>query len=123
MLTGGIMGAQEIIDLKTFNDLRAQLGSDFVTELIDIYSLDTEELIEKLRQALVAKDAVSFGRFAHTIKSSSASLGALVFSQQARELEMIGKSSDLSNAGSKLELLAAGFHQVKRSLEELRNEP
>lgn len=117
------MGVQEVIDLKTFNDLRAQLGSDFVTELIDTYSHDTEELLENLRQALVAKDAVSFERFAHTIKSSSASLGALVFSQQARELEMIGKSSDLSNADSKLELLSVGFLQVKRNLEELKNEP
>jgi hypothetical protein len=57
------------------------------------------------------------------MKSSSASLGALAFSQQARELEMMGKANDLSGADKKLEKLAADFLLVRGRLEELRNEP
>ncbi len=114
------MEAQAIIDLTTFHSLQETVGADFVNELIDTYNLETAELIEQLRQSLAVQDAASFGRVAHSIKSSSASLGALAFSQQARELEMLGKASDLSNAGPKLERLAADFLQVKNHLEELK---
>jgi len=117
------MEAQEIIDPLTFNELKDLMGADFVLELIETYNTETGGLIEQLRQALVAEDAASFGRFAHSIKSSSASLGALVLSRQARELEMLGKANDLSGAGPKLEQLAADFLQVKHCLEELRDEP
>jgi HPt (histidine-containing phosphotransfer) domain-containing protein len=117
------METQGIIDATTFNQLKGQVGAGFVTELIDAYNTETDELIEKLNQALSVEDADAFGRLAHSIKSSSASLGALVFSQQARELEMMGRANDLSSAGPKLHRLAADFLQVKRRLEELRNEP
>ncbi len=117
------MEAREIIDPTTFNELKGTVGADFIKELIDTFNLETAELIEQLRQVLAAKDAPSFGRVAHSIKSSSASLGALVFSQQARELEMLGKANDLSSAGPKLESLAIEFIQVKNCLEGLRNEP
>lgn len=117
------MEAQVIIDPVTFNGLKELMGADFIPELIDTYNTETGGLIEQLRQALVAQDATSFGRFAHSIKSSSASLGALAFSQQARELEMLSKANDLSGAGPKLEQLAADFLQVKRCLEGLRDEP
>ena len=117
------MEAQVIIDPVTFNELKELMGADFVIELIDTYNTETGGLIEQLRQALAAGDAASFGRFAHSIKSSSASLGALTLSQQARELEMLGKANELSDAGAKLERVAADFLQVKRCLEELRDEP
>ena len=117
------MEAQIVIDPVTFNGLKDLMGADFVLELIDTYNTETAGLIEQLQQALIAQDATSFGRFAHSIKSSSASLGAVAFSQQARDLEMLGKVNDLSGAGPKVEMLANAFLQVKRRLEELRDEP
>ena len=117
------METQAMIDAVTFQGLRELMGADFMVELIDAYCQDTEEGIEHLRQALAAGDAVSFGRLAHSIKSSSASLGALTFSQQARELEMMGKASDLTQAGPRLERLATDFRLVKGCLETLRDEP
>jgi HPt (histidine-containing phosphotransfer) domain-containing protein len=98
------------------------MGSDFIVELIDTYNLETGTLIEQLNQALISGEAPSFGRYAHSIKSSSASLGALTFSQQARELEMMGKANDLSGADKKLEQLAADFLLVRQCLEELKDE-
>ncbi len=117
------MGTQEIIDAATFGELKDLMGADFMIELIDTYNLETGQVIEQLHQALAASDAPSFGRLAHSIKSSSASLGALAFSQQARELEMMGKANDLTEAGPKLEQLTTDFQQVKNCLKELKNEP
>src|SRR5512144_1194076 len=107
------METQVIIDPETFNSLKDLMGADFIGELIDTYNNETGGLIEQLRQALTTQDATSFGRFAHSIKSSSASLGAMGFSQQARELEMLGRANDLSGAGPKVEQLATDFLQVK----------
>jgi HPt (histidine-containing phosphotransfer) domain-containing protein len=117
------MEDQGIIDQKTYNELKDLMGADYVVEIIDTYIQETGALIQQLQQALGVGDPFSFGRLAHSIKSSSASLGALVFSQQARELEMLGKANDLSGIGTKLERLEADFLTVKRSLEALRNEP
>ncbi len=117
------MEVQDIIDQETFSSLKDLMGADFVVELIDTYNTETGELIERLHHALAAQDAAAFGRTAHSIKSSSASLGALAFSQSARQLEMMGKANDLADAGPKLDLLAADFVQVRRRLEELRHEP
>jgi HPt (histidine-containing phosphotransfer) domain-containing protein len=116
------MEEQAIIDISTYNQLKEVMGADFMAEIIDTYNNETGALIDQLSQALTSGDAVSFGRYAHSIKSSSASLGALVFSQQARELEMMGKANNLSMAGLKLEKLSVDFLQVKQCLEELRNE-
>lgn len=115
------MEEQAIIDMPTYNQLKEVMGADFVAELIDTYNIETQSLIEQLGQALASGEAVSFGRYAHSIKSSSASFGAMAFSQLARELELMGKANDLSGAGPKLERLCADFLQVKQSLEDLKN--
>jgi len=116
------MEEQAIIDMPTYYQLKELMGADFVVELIDTYISETNTLIEQLGHALNNGEAASFGRVAHSIKSSSASLGALVFSQQARELEMMGKAADLAGAGEKLEKLGTGFRQVQQKLEELKHE-
>ena len=116
------MEEQAIIDMLTYTQLKELMGSDFLAELIDTYNIETGVLIEQLGQAFNNGEAASFGRYAHSIKSSSASLGALAFSQQARELEMMGKAFDLSGADKKIEQLSADFLQVKHCLEELKDE-
>ena len=117
------MEAQGIIDQKTYYELKDLMGSDYVGEIIDTYIQETGVLIQQLQQALGAGDSISFGRLAHSIKSSSASLGALVFSQQAREMEMMGKANDLALAYLQLERLSVDYLDVKQTLEALRNEP
>jgi HPt (histidine-containing phosphotransfer) domain-containing protein len=114
---------QAIIDMQTYMQLREQMGADFIIELIDTYNTETAALIEQLNQALASGEVALFGRSAHSIKSSSASLGALLFSQQARELEMMGKANNLLGADKKLAQLSADFILVRQRLEELKNEP
>ncbi len=46
------MNAQGIIDQATYTDLKDVMGADFIEELIDTYSLETEGLIRQLREAL-----------------------------------------------------------------------
>jgi HPt (histidine-containing phosphotransfer) domain-containing protein len=117
------MQAQLVIDPITYRQLKEQMGADFVRELVEAYCHETGRLIEQLYQALAAHDSAAFARLAHSIKSSSASLGALNLSQQARQLELTGQTNDLSEAGPQLERLSSGFLKVKRCLEELRDEP
>jgi HPt (histidine-containing phosphotransfer) domain-containing protein len=116
------MEDQVLIDQKTYSELKDLMGADYVIEIIDTYIQETSGLIQQLQQALKAGDAGTFGRLAHSIKSSSASLGALTFSQQARELEMLGKANDLAGVGSKLDKLVADFNLVTGRLTELKNE-
>src|SRR5512139_1487920 len=98
-----------IIDPNTIEELKTTLGADFVKELIDTYRAETPKLLDQLCQALSQGDAIAFQRAAHSIKSSSASLGALEFSAQAKELEMLGKQGDLSQADEKVASLSAEY--------------
>ena len=109
----------EIIYQAIFEDLKATLGNDFIGELVETYCVETSGLLEQLRQALDRNDPSAFQRAAHSIKSSSASLGAMAFSGQAKELEMIGKSGDLSGAGGKLVLLVETYPDVQDALRTL----
>jgi HPt (histidine-containing phosphotransfer) domain-containing protein len=117
------MNAQPVIDAITFAELKTTVGADFIGELIDAYLEDTPRLMNELAISLVQQDAPKFGRTAHSIKSSSASLGALPLSLLAKELEMIGKQGDLSEAETKLKHLQESYAQVQLRLKELRDEP
>lgn len=116
------MEDKSIIDQMTFKELKALIGADFIVEIVDTFIQETGKLIDQLHDTLEVQDAASFGRCAHSIKSSSASLGALDFSQSARQLELMGKAGDLSNAEPLLDGLTTDFLEVKQSLEVLKNE-
>ncbi len=112
---------ETVIDPKIFGELKESMGADFIGELIDTYVQETPPLILQLRQALTAMDSETFGRVAHSIKSSSAAFGALDLAAKARELEMMGKSGSLDGASSKLEQLASEYERAEQALMELKN--
>ncbi|MBI3151665.1 MAG: Hpt domain-containing protein [Chloroflexi bacterium] len=108
-----------VIDLKIFNNLRDAMGADFIGELIDTFLEDAPNQIAQMTHALAEKDAESFRRAAHTIKSNAATFGAAELSALARELEMMGRDKNLE-VGSRFEVMKEAFEKARRQLSELR---
>src|SRR5688572_11898680 len=108
-----------VIELNTFNNLKESTGADFINELIDTFLEDTPMQIQQMKDALIKKDAESFRRAAHTIKSNAATFGATELANLARELEGMGRENKLE-IGNSLQFIEEAFQNVKKQLIELR---
>ena len=86
-----------IVDEGALNELMEGTGDDigFVRELIETYLADTPAQLEAMTAAVEGDDAAALVRPAHTLKSSSATVGASRLSSVARELEMAGRTGTL----------------------------
>jgi len=111
--------SQPLVDRLAFENIKKEMGADFIRELVDAYCEETPRLISSLRQALVDQDSEAFRRSAHSIKSTSKSLGALRTGSLAKELESMGKAGQLATVAMDVECLAADFPQVQQILKEL----
>jgi HPt (histidine-containing phosphotransfer) domain-containing protein len=89
-----------ILDAGALAELLDSTGNDveFVRELIATYLADTPSQLEAMTAAVDSDDAAALVRPAHTLKSSSATVGASRLSARARELEMAGRSGSLQPA-------------------------
>jgi histidine phosphotransfer protein HptB len=108
------------IDMTTFEELKQTSGADFISELIDTFLDDGPKLIGQMKAALKAKDAESFRRAAHSLKSNSATFGASHLSALAKELETIGKENKLGDAGSRLTALEENYQSIAKELQSLK---
>ena len=83
------------LDVGVLAELRSSVGDDqaFVVELIDAYLSDGAEHLAAIDAAMEDNDAGALVRPAHTLKSSSATLGALRLSAVARQLEVAGRTA------------------------------
>ncbi len=70
----------------------------FFVTTIDYYLSEARQLLEFMHLAVRERDAVKLGRSAHTLKSSSATLGALDFARMCQALENLERSQFLAEA-------------------------
>lgn len=86
-----------VLDAGVLSELNGSVGGDreFVLELIRAFLSDGTEQVEAVDAAVAAGDEEALVRPAHTLKSSSATLGASRLSAVARALEMAGRSGSL----------------------------
>jgi PAS domain S-box-containing protein len=112
----------KVIDQAVFERLGATMGGGFVVELIDTFRDDAREQIDTLRRALAEADLEAFRRAAHSLKSTSESLGASGLADLARELEAQARAGSLEGAGGRVERLAGEYESAARALEELRRD-
>lgn len=107
------------IDLQTIEALRAlspESGNEFLRELVDIYLQDTPERLTELEQALARSDAPTLTRAAHTIKGSSSNFGAVRLSKLAQQVELSGKTADLTGAAATVTELKDEYARVAAAL-------
>jgi two-component system sensor histidine kinase/response regulator len=86
-----------IVDASVLEELAASVGGDrtFVLQLVETYRGESAAHLQAVEEAVAAGDATALVRAAHTLKSSSATLGAERVSAQARALERAGRSGTL----------------------------
>ena len=87
-------------------------------KVISMYLKSSGELLEKLARALEEGDAETTRRTAHTLKSSSANVGASRLASLSKQLEDAGRSNSLQKAGLLLEQIKAEHGQVVAALQE-----
>jgi HPt (histidine-containing phosphotransfer) domain-containing protein len=111
-----------VLDRATLDSLMDSVGGDaeFMVDLIDTYVADAPDQLEALKTALTVGDVAGLVRPAHTLKSASASLGALVLAERCRQLETAARSGSLDGAGESIEGLAVELERVVSALERAK---
>jgi two-component system sensor histidine kinase/response regulator len=116
------METQSLIDLQTFDQIKNDMGVSFMSELVQAYCVETPLLMARLQKALAEEEAEELRTAAHSIKSTSCSLGALQFGALARELEHLAREGRLIDAAPKVKDLIASYEPVQRQLRALCND-
>ncbi len=111
-----------VIDADVLDDLRALLG-DEVDRLIDVFLDDTPRLLATLENAVDGPDYAALREAAHSLKSSSANLGAMSLSAAARRIESGARERNLERPAVAVALAANEFARARRALREDRPLP
>jgi CheY-like chemotaxis protein/HPt (histidine-containing phosphotransfer) domain-containing protein len=112
-----------VLDRRVLARLQAELGGGdpaIVVELIEMFLTDTPQLMADLHQALAHRSVDELQRAAHTLKSSSASLGAQQLAACCGALERLARERQLDEAAAHLDQIEAAYAQVEQILRELR---
>jgi HPt (histidine-containing phosphotransfer) domain-containing protein len=103
--------------IANLRDLNPGDKGEFLREIVAIYIEDTPKRIADMKACLASGDVTTFTRAAHTIKGSSANVGAQVLKAVAERLELISRKEGL---GSVAPLIADCEVEFARVAVELR---
>ncbi|MFY8133883.1 MAG: Hpt domain-containing protein, partial [Aquimonas sp.] len=87
--------------------------------LIRVFLEDTPRTLERLQVAADGSDTHTLVAAAHSLKSTSANLGALDMSELARQIEHGGRAGTLSQPQVLVARLVAEFLRVESALRAL----
>ena len=90
--------AAAALDRRVLDQLSTLLKPERLARAINFYLVESPKLIQKLKQAAAANDAPEIVRSAHSLKSSSANLGASVLSRYCEDIEASARRADAEEA-------------------------
>ncbi len=117
--------ALPVFDPAALARLRNTLGKQadaMLPTLIDNLYKDAPKLIREAQQKMAEQKPADVRRAAHTLKSTSATFGAMALSALARELENCAKAGTLDNAGELLTRIETEFDKARVALQAYRQE-
>jgi CheY-like chemotaxis protein/HPt (histidine-containing phosphotransfer) domain-containing protein len=107
------------IDGHTIRELRDLMGEEF-DDLINAYLDDTPLLLSKAKVAIESQVPEELRISAHSLKSSSANIGALRLAEFAKQLEVMGRQQNLTQALLLWKRSKSEYNLVKLTLNTLR---
>lgn len=116
------MSEPAVIDPQTIENLRSLNPGDqdeFLREIAGIFCEDTPLRLAELDQSLATGDIARFTRAAHSIKGSSANLGAVALRALAEKLEHQSRTTGLVGANLLVEQIKLEFDRAQAALNKL----
>jgi HPt (histidine-containing phosphotransfer) domain-containing protein len=104
--------------LASLRELQEEGESDIVEEIGGLFIKYAPDKISAIEKAAEKNDSKALMVAAHSLKSSSAYIGALRLSALSKELEEMGRSGQIDDAASKAKELRAEYERAKASLEK-----
>jgi HPt (histidine-containing phosphotransfer) domain-containing protein len=111
----------EVIDRLVLEQLGKVLTNgkpELLTRVINLYLVESPKLVLKLKQAAAASNAPDMASAAHSLKSSSANVGAKALSRHCEELETLARRGETDEARRMLAKLEKEHRSVQRALTE-----
>jgi HPt (histidine-containing phosphotransfer) domain-containing protein len=102
--------------------LRRGDGPSVLERAVGMYLENAPTVLEELRRAIAGGDASAVWKIAHSLKSSSASLGAKQLAQHIGDMEGRARQNDLVEADSRLVRIETEFQKVSSALRETLRE-
>ncbi|TAN02751.1 MAG: response regulator [Rhodanobacteraceae bacterium] len=112
----------DTLDTATLVDLEDIMGDELVT-LVDAYLRDGETRMQNLHEAAARGDSAEVGKLAHSLKSSSANLGAMPLSTRARQVEEAARSGTLANPADSVAALEKLYANAAAALRQRYKRP
>lgn len=111
-----------VIDSSAITNLITILGKDAVNllpQLINVYIDDAGRLQAAAEDAIKKDRRDDLRRAAHTLKSTSANLGATALSSLCNELEMLARSGEIHGSEELLSKIKTEFERVRADLRKI----
>ena len=102
--------------LASLRELQEAGDPDIVAEVGGLFIKHSPEKVDAIMQSVEKDDAKGLQLAAHSMKSSSAYIGAMRLSTLAKELEMMGRSNSLDGAKEKAKMLKDEFSLVMEAI-------
>ena len=114
---------QPILDQAALGAIRSlghAGGISALAKVIGLYLEHSPVLVGEIETAIANRNAAALCQAAHSLKSSSASLGAQRFAMQCKDLETIGRNGTTDGADAILGTFRAQYALVRDALEAER---
>lgn len=100
------------LNAKTLDNIRSlqrEGAPDILKKIVGLYLDNSNGLIGEIEEAVKEQDAKRVRSTAHSLKSSSANLGADVLAAACKDLELMGKNNSLEGSEEKYQELKAEY--------------
>lgn len=112
------MPTQATFDPSAFERLKTSVSGDvpFLTSLIADYLDDTVQHLETMRQAIEQRNLQLLERTAHSLKSTSETMGAVALAAVSRKIEALAHEGRLDEAALHVPTASEQFAAVQTRL-------
>ncbi len=104
--------------IESLRDLDEGAG-DLLREILDLFLDDAPGLAARIREAVAAGNAEQLRTSAHTLKGSSANVGAIHISAVCLELQKLGDAGTTEGTADLLDRLAKEFDRSESAMRAL----
>ncbi|MQA23706.1 response regulator, partial [Rugamonas rivuli] len=110
---GGEINRQALDNIRA---LSASNGNALLERVLQAYLDDTPSHLRALQQAIATGNTVQLRKAAHSLKSSSANVGAVALAQHSKEMEQLGRNDTTAGAAILLAEMERSFQAVRQAL-------